>query len=102
MQHEQEPLSPSARLAGFTNEAEHIFNHLLGYVIACTALVAFMDVLGNGRITGSIPWLFWLWTGAQGLGVEFQVFILMRRLPRLWHKRKVLFGVNVLFILALC
>ena len=95
-------MTPSQKLASWTNEAEAIFNHILGYVIAITALVAFADVLGNGKITDYLPWLFWIWVIAQGLCVEFQVFILIRRLPQLFRVNRWMFGVNIGFILCLC
>lgn len=98
----QQKLSPSQKLAQWTGEAESIFNHILGYVIATTALVAFADVLGNGRITGNLPWLFWIWVIAQGLCVEFQVFILVKRLPELFRVNRPMFGVNIFFIACLC
>ena len=98
----QQKLSPSQKLAKWTGEAESIFNHILGYVIATTALVAFADVLGNGRITGNLPWLFWIWVIAQGLCVEFQVFILVKRLPELFRVNRPMFGVNIFFIACLC
>jgi len=95
-------MSPSQKLAKWTNEAESIFNHILGYVIATTALVAFADVLGNGKITDYLPWLFWIWVIAQGLCVEFQVFILVRRLPQLFRVNGWMFRVNIFFIACLC
>ncbi len=98
----QQKLSPSQKLAKWTSEAESIFNHMLGYVIATTALVAFADVLGNGKITDYLPWLFWIWVTAQGLCVEFQVFILVKRLPELFRVNRGMFGVNIGFIVCLC
>lgn len=95
-------MSPSQKLAKWTNEAESIFNHILGYVIATTALVAFADVLGNGKITDRLPFLFWIWVIAQGLCVEFQVFILVKRLPELFRVNRGMFGVNIFFIACLC
>jgi hypothetical protein len=95
-------LPASQRLARWTDEADRIFNHILGYVIAFTSLVAFADVLGNGKITQALPLLFWIWVIAQGLCVEFQVFILIRRLPRLWKVNRWMFTGNIAFILCLC
>ena len=92
----------SQRISAFTSEADKIFNHVLGYVIAFSALIAFADVLGDGKIVQYMPWLFWIWVIAQGLGVEFQVFVLIRRLPRLWTANKGMFWGNIAFILALC
>lgn len=98
----QKPLTPSQRLTAFTSEFDRIFNHLLGYILAFTSLVAFADVLGNGRITSSLPWLFWLWILAQGLCVEFQVFVLVKRLPSLWTRNRAMFAINLVFIALLC
>lgn len=98
----QKQLTPSQRLSAFTSEFDRIFNHLLGYILAFTSLVAFADVLGNGRITGSLPWLFWLWIIAQGLCVEFQVFVLMKRLPSMWTRNRAMFTINLVFIVLLC
>lgn len=92
----------SQKLSLFTSELDKIFNHVLGYVIAFSALIAFADVLGDGKITQYIPWLFWIWVIAQGLGIEFQVFILIRRLPRLWQTNRWMFWTNIAFISGLC
>jgi hypothetical protein len=99
----QQPDAPfSRRLSAWTDEGDRIFNHLLGYVIAITSLVAFADVLSNGQITQYLPGVYWVWLIAQGLGVEFQVFILIRRLPTLWKKHRGLFILNTFFIVCLC
>jgi hypothetical protein len=98
----QKQLTPSQKLAAFTSEFDNIFNHVLGYILAFTSLVAFADVLGNGRITSSLPWLFWLWILAQGLCVEFQVFVLVKRLPSLWTRNRAMFAINLVFIALLC
>jgi len=101
-QQAEKRLSVSQRISQFTGEADKVFNHLLGYALAFSALIAFADVLGDGKIVQYIPWLFWIWVIAQGLGVEFQVFVLIRRLPRLWSMNRAMFYGNIVFILFLC
>jgi hypothetical protein len=99
---QQQQVPFSQRLSAWTDEADRVFNHILGYVIAITSLVAFADVLSNGQITQYLPGVYWVWLIAQGLGVEFQVFILIRRLPALWRAHRGLFALNTVFIVCLC
>src|SRR5579884_1575999 len=92
----------SQRLSRWSHEFDLITNHLLGYVIAFTSLVAFADVLGGGQVLQYVPILYWLWVLAQGLGVEYQVLVLIKRMPGYWKSNKTMFGVYGVFILFLC
>src|SRR5262249_42761218 len=46
------------------------------------------------------PGLFWTWVIVQGLGLDFQILTLIRRLPKLWSNKGV-FWANIAFIILL-
>ena len=94
-------MKASQRLALFTGEADKIINHLLGYLLAITGLIAFIDVVGNGKALDAAPALFWAWVIVQGLGVDFQLLALLRRLPALYTGHRKIFVINLIFLVLL-
>ena len=90
----------SQRISKWTNELDKILNHVLGYLLAFTGLIAVADVIGNQRMSSTAPVLFWTWIFVQGLGIDFQILTLIRRLPKLWSNKPV-FWANIVFIILL-
>ncbi len=93
-------LTLSERISIWTNELDKILNHVLGYLLAFTGLIAVADVIGNQRMSSTAPVLFWAWVLIQGLGIDFQILTLIRRLPKLWINPPV-FWANIAFIALL-
>lgn len=94
-------LTASQRLSGWTHEVDKIINHILGYLLAITGLIAFIDVVGDGKALSMVPWLFWFWVIVQGLGVDFQILALLRRLPVLFNTKRAVFWANIAFLVLL-
>jgi hypothetical protein len=65
-----------------------------------------MDVLSNGQVLQYASWLFYVWLAIMGLGVDFQILLVIGRIPDLFRvdgkKKWVIFSFNVAFLLLLC
>src|SRR5579859_6112724 len=92
----------------WTHRADKVINLVLGYLLAIASVLGFMDVLSNGEVLGTVPYLFYLWLAIMGLGVDFQILLVIGRIPDLaktvengWF-RGVFFAFNIAFLAFLC
>lgn len=67
----------------WTHRADKIINLVLGYLLAIASVLGFMDVLSNGEVLGHVPFLFYVWLLIMGLGVDFQILLVIGRVPDL-------------------
>ncbi|GHO51438.1 hypothetical protein [Ktedonospora formicarum] len=78
-----EPESFYERAIEWTHRADKIINLILGYFLAVASVLGFMDVLSNGEVLGHVPFLFYIWLLIMGLGVDFQILLVIGRVPDL-------------------
>lgn len=78
-----EPESFYERAIEWTHRADKIINLVLGYFLAVASVLGFMDVLSNGEVLGHVPFLFYIWLLIMGLGVDFQILLVIGRVPDL-------------------
>ncbi|GHO46821.1 hypothetical protein [Ktedonospora formicarum] len=78
-----EPESFYERAIEWTHRADKIINLVLGYLLAVASVLGFMDVLSNGEVLGHVPFLFYIWLLIMGLGVDFQILLVIGRVPDL-------------------
>lgn len=96
------------RAIEWSHRADKVINLVLGYLLAVASVLGFMDVLSGGEVLGNVPYLFYVWLGVMGLGVEFQIFLVIGRMPDLartvrnWFFRIVFFAFNLGFLAFLC
>lgn len=83
----------------WTHRADKVINLILGYLLAIASVLGFMDVLSNGQVLASVPWAFYVWLAIMGLGVDFQLLLVIGRFPDLVQtvESKVLRVVFILF-----
>ncbi|HLG77351.1 MAG TPA: hypothetical protein VKX46_13130 [Ktedonobacteraceae bacterium] len=96
------------RAIEWTHRADKVINLVLGYLLAVASVLGFMDVLSNGEVLSNVPYLFYVWLAIMGLGVDFQILLVVGRIPDLaqmvssrWAKI-VFFVFNIAFLLFLC
>ncbi|HLZ62773.1 MAG TPA: helix-turn-helix domain-containing protein [Ktedonosporobacter sp.] len=91
-----------------THRADKVINLVLGYLLAVASVLGFMDVLSNGEVLGTVPYLFYVWLAIMGLGVDFQILLVIGRIPDLvqtipnWRLRLVFLAFNIVFLAFLC
>jgi predicted transcriptional regulator len=96
------------RAIEWSHRADKVINLILGYLLAVASVLGFMDVLSGGEVLNHVPYLFYIWLGVMGLGVEFQIFLVIGRMPDLartvqnWFFRFVFFAFNLGFLAFLC
>jgi hypothetical protein len=94
------------RAIEWTHHVDKVINLILGYLLAIASVLGFMDVLSNGEVLQYASWLFYVWLCVMGLGVDFQILLVIGRLPDLFRidgkKKWVIFSFNVVFLLLLC
>lgn len=78
-----DPDSFYERAIEWTHRADKIINLVLGYLLAIASVLGFMDVLSNGEVLGHVPFLFYVWLLIMGLGVDFQILLVIGRVPDL-------------------
>ncbi|WP_201379085.1 hypothetical protein [Ktedonobacter sp. SOSP1-52] len=78
-----EPGSFYEQAIEWTHRADKIINLVLGYLLAIASVLGFMDVLSNGEVLGHVPFLFYIWLLIMGLGVDFQILLVIGRVPDL-------------------
>lgn len=95
------------RAIEWTHRADKVINLILGYLLAIASVLGFMDVLSNGQVLGRVPNLFYVWLGIMGLGVDFQILLVVGRVPDLarmanasWQKWTI-FLFNAVFLMFL-
>lgn len=99
-----DPDSFYERAIEWTHRADKIINLFLGYALAIASVLGFMDVLSNGEVLGSLPWAFYAWLLIMGLGVDFQILLVIGRVPDLARMvghpvgKRVLVIFNILFL----
>lgn len=83
----------------WTHRADKVISLALGYLLAIASVLGFMDVLSNGQVLSYVPWAFYLWLAVMGLGVDFQLLLVIGRFPDLVQtvESKVLRVVFILF-----
>lgn len=87
----------------WTHRADKVVNLVLGYLLAIASVLGFMDVLSNGEVLSVVPNLFYVWLAIMGLGVDFQILLVIGRVPDLarmmngWYKLLFL-GFNFAFL----
>jgi len=87
----------------WTHRADKVVNLVLGYLLAIASVLGFMDVLSNGEVLSHVPNLFYVWLAIMGLGVDFQLLLVVGRMPDLgrlingWRKY-VFFVFNIGFL----
>jgi len=92
----------------WTHRADKIINLVLGYLLAIASVLGFMDVLSNGQVLNQVPFMFYVWLGIMGLGVDFQILLVIGRIPDLFRmpvagwQKWLIFLFNVLFLVFLC
>src|SRR5579859_6011885 len=92
----------------WTHRADKVINLVLGYLLAIASVLGFMDVLSNGEVLSSVPYAFYIWLAIMGLGVDFQILLVIGRIPDLARTvengmfRAVFFAFNILFLAFLC
>ena len=103
-----QPTNFYERAIEWTHRADKIINLVLGYLLAIASVLGFMDVLSNGQVLGQVPYLFYVWLAIMGLGIDFQILLVIGRIPDLlrmpvsaWQKI-LIFLFNVLFLVFLC
>jgi hypothetical protein len=67
----------------WTHRADKVINLVLGYLLAIASVLGFMDVLSNGEVLSTVPFMFYIWLGIMGLGVDFQILLVIGRMPDL-------------------
>src|SRR6266404_2253123 len=73
-----QPIAPAQEASFYekaiewTHRADKIINLVLGYLLAIASVLGFMDVLSNGEVLSTVPWMFYGWLAVMGLGVDFQ------------------------------
>jgi hypothetical protein len=94
------------RAIEWTHHADKVINLVLGYLLAIASVLGFMDVLSNGEVLQYASWLFYVWLAIMGLGIDFQILLVIGRIPDLFRlegkKKWVIFSFNVAFLLLLC
>src|SRR5579859_1292799 len=92
----------------WTHRADKVINLVLGYLLAIASVLGFMDVLSNGEVLGAVPYAFYVWLAIMGLGVDFQILLVIGRMPDLaktvsngWL-RFIFFAFNIAFLAFLC
>jgi hypothetical protein len=89
----------------WAHKADKVINLVLGYLLAIASVLGFMDVLSNGEVLQYASWLFYVWLAIMGLGVDFQILLVIGRIPDLFRiegkKKWVIVGFNVAFLLLL-
>lgn len=91
----------------WTHRADKIINLFLGYALAIASVLGFMDVLSNGEVLGHVPFLFYAWLLIMGLGVDFQILLVIGRVPDLARMvnhgigKWVLIVFNIMFLVFL-
>lgn len=91
----------------WTHRADKIINLFLGYALAIASVLGFMDVLSNGEVLGHVPFLFYAWLLIMGLGVDFQILLVIGRVPDLARMvnhgigKWVLIVFNIVFLVFL-
>lgn len=90
------------RAMEWTHRADKVISLALGYLLAIASVLGFMDVLSNGQVLSAVPWAFYVWLAIMGLGVDFQLLLVIGRFPDLVHavESAVLRVVFILFNLA--
>jgi hypothetical protein len=103
-----QPTNFYERAIEWTHRADKIINLVLGYLLAIASVLGFMDVLSDGQVLGQVPYLFYVWLAIMGLGIDFQILLVIGRIPDLlrmpvaaWQKT-LIFLFNVLFLIFLC
>jgi len=95
------------RAIEWTHRADKVINLVLGYLLAIASVLGFMDVLSNGQVLNTVPYLFYVWLGIMGLGVDFQILLVIGRAPDLLHmpvsgwQKSLIGGFNVVFLVFL-
>ena len=95
------------RAIEWTHRADKVINLFLGYALAIASVLGFMDVLSNGEVLSHVPVLFYVWLGIMGLGVDFQILLVIGRVPDLARQvngvsKYVFLGFNFAFLAFLC
>lgn len=90
------------RAMEWTHRADKVISLALGYLLAIASVLGFMDVLSNGQVLSAVPWAFYVWLAIMGLGVDFQLLLVIGRFPDLVQsvESQVLRVVFILFNLA--
>ncbi len=103
-----QPTNFYERAIEWTHRADKIINLVLGYLLAVASVLGFMDVLSNGQVLSQVPFMFYVWLGIMGLGVDFQILLVIGRIPDLFRmpvagwQKWLIFLFNVLFLVFLC
>lgn len=86
----------------WTHRADKVINLILGYLLAIASVLGFMDVLSNGQVLSHVPQAFYVWLAIMGLGVDFQLLLVIGRFPDLLQavESRTLKFVFILFNLA--
>lgn len=89
------------------HRADKVINLALGYLLAFASVLGFMDVLSNGEVLTHVPAAFYIWLAIMGLGVDFQLFLVIGRFPDLTRQlnglaRLVFIAFNLVFLSFLC
>lgn len=86
----------------WTHRADKVINLILGYLLAIASVLGFMDVLSNGQVLSHVPQAFYIWLAIMGLGVDFQLLLVIGRFPDLVQtvESKTLKVVFILFNLG--
>jgi hypothetical protein len=97
------PLSFYELALEWTHRADKVINLVLGYLLAIASVLGFMDVLSNGQVLINIPWAFYVWLAIMGLGVDFQILLVVGRIPDLARNlsgfyKYVFLGFNFVFL----
>ncbi len=71
------------RAIEWTHRADKVINLVLGYLLAGASVLGFMDVLSGGNVLSNVPYLFYVWLLIMGLGVDFQILLVIGRIPDL-------------------
>lgn len=99
-----DPDSFYERAIEWTHRADKIINLVLGYLLAIASVLGFMDVLSNGEVLGHVPFLFYVWLLIMGLGVDFQILLVIGRVPDLARMvghpvgKWILVSFNIVFL----
>ena len=67
----------------WTHRGDKVINLVLGYLLAIASGLGFMDVLSSGEVLSTVPWAFYGWLAIMGLGVDFQILLVIGRIPDL-------------------
>jgi DNA-binding transcriptional regulator YiaG len=91
----------------WTHRADKVINLVLGYLLAIASVLGFMDVLSNGEVLSQVPYLFYVWLAIMGLGVDFQILLVVSRMPDVFRmpakgwQKWIIFFFNLFFLLFL-